>query len=453
MKDSREQIYEQLRVPKAVMKMAVPTIISQIISMVYNMADTFYIGQLGDPSQVAAVSIAAPAALLLTALANLFGIGGSGALSRALGSGESDKAAKITSFSVYASAMAAIVVSLVFFLTSGGLLTLMGADASTLEFTRKYIFWVIVLGALPNLLSLVLSHFTRADGAPKYAGYVLSAGGILNLILDPILIFDWGCGLGLSGAAIATFISNLFTLAAFIIYYVRKRGSTVVSFRPSDFTLKKEVSLDVTGTGLPSALQTLLASVSNMFLNNFAGAYGSNVVASIGIVKKLDQVPMSITIGFAQGIVPLVGYSYGKKNIKKTADIIRYTGIVTVVVSLVFTAVYELFPGSLISLFINDAATIATGIPFLRIMCISTPLMAVAFIMMTSLQASGKKTQSTILSVMRKGALDIPLMFILNAAFPLIGLAFVQPVAEGLAMIAALVFYRKFFVRSSDSAL
>lgn len=445
MNSAREEIFEHAPVPKAVMKMAVPTIVSQIISMIYNMADTFYIGQLGDPAQVAAVSIAAPAALLLTALANLFGIGGSGTLSRALGSGEKEKVSKITAFSFYTALAAGLIVSIVYFLFPSGVLRLMGADGSTLEFTRQYVFWVIVLGAVPSLLSLVLSHFARADGAPKFAGYVLSAGGILNLILDPVLMFDWGFGLGLRGAAIATFISNLVTFAAFLIFFIKRREESVISLRPADYSLKKEVSLGVTGTGLPSALQTLLASVSNMFLNNLAGAYGSSVVASIGIVKKLDQIPMSITIGFAQGIVPLVGYNHGKKNRERTVSIVKYTGIVTVAVSVVCVLIYELFPGQLISLFIKDPATIATGIPFLRIMCVSTPLMAVAFIMMTALQATGRNRQSTILSVMRKGVLDIPLLFLFNALFPLIGLAFVQPVAEGLAMLAALYFFHKYF--------
>lgn len=443
MDEQRKYLYEEMPVRRSVANMAIPTVISQLISMIYNMADTFFIGQLEDPNQVAAVSVVAPVALVLTALANLFGIGGASLFSRCMGEGSTFKAKQVTAFSFYCSIAIAVFVSLLTLFFDVPLLRTLGADINIIPFASEYMFWVISLGALPSLLSMVLAHFIRADGMAKLAGIVLSAGGIMNLILDPLFILEWGLGMGIRGAAIATLISNIFTFLFFIGYFIHKGNQSVVSFAPAGLTLSSDVGMGVIGSGLPGMLQTLLASFSNAVLNNMAGAFGGTAIAALGVVKKLDQIPMSVTIGIAQGVVPLVGYNYSNKNNKRVEDIVRFALIMAIGFSVIFVAVYELFPKNCISIFIDEAATLATGVPLLRIMCISTPLMAVAFIMISFFQATGKNRVGTILSVMRKGAIDIPLMLVLGTLIPLKGLAFVQPVTETLAMFTALVFYAK----------
>ena len=443
MDEQRKYLYEGMPVRRAVTTMAIPTVISQLISMLYNMADTFFIGQLADPNQVAAVSIAAPLALTLTALANLFGIGGASLFSRSMGNQNLVAAKQVTAFSFYCSIAVAILISLITWILPVPVLRLLGADSDTLHFAQEYIFWVITLGALPSLLSMVLAHFVRADGAAKLSGVVLSAGGILNLVLDPIFILESGLGLGVRGAAIATLISNIFTVLFFLGYFIRQGRRSTVSFTPDNLTFRSDVSLGVIGAGLPGMLQTLLASFSNAVLNNLAGAFGGIAIASLGVVKKLDQIPMSVTIGIAQGIVPLVGYNYSTKNQRRVDGILRFAMIMAIGFSLICVTIYELFSEECIKLFINDTATVTTGAPLLRIMCISTPLMAVAFIMITILQATGKNRAGTLLSVMRKGVIDIPLMLILGALIPLKGLAFVQPITEAVAMITALTLYTK----------
>lgn len=445
---NREFLYSTAPVGKAVMTMAVPTVISQLISMIYNMADTFFVGRIGSPAQVAAVAVAAPASLVLTALANLFGIGGAGLFSRAVGEGNREKAERVSSFSFYAAFVIGILIALLVALFPAAVLRLLGADADTMPYAKVYILRVVALGAVPSLLSMVMSHFVRANGAAKLAGYVLSAGGILNLLLDPLFIFT--LNRGIAGAAFATFLSNCFTLVVFCVYFLRRKDISGISFRPGRFSLKKEISLGVMGAGLPGMLQTLLASVSNMVLNNLASAFGSTAIAAFGVVKKLDQIPMSITIGFAQGIVPLVGYNFGNGNRRRMGQIIRCTMAVTVCISAVCVLIYELIPGTLIGAFLNNADTIRIGTPLLRAMCISTPLMAVAFVMITAFQASGRTKESTLLSVLRKGALDIPLMLLMGSLIPLQGLAFVQPLTEGIAMLTALYFFRRAFGKSKQ---
>lgn len=444
MDEKRRYIYEELNVPRAVTAMAVPTVISQLISVAYNMADTFFVGRLGDPNQVAAVSIAAPAALLLTALANLFGIGGASVLSRSLGSGERAQAGLVSAFSLYAALFTAVLISVCFALFPSPLLRLLGADSETLPYAGQYVRWVVVLGATPSLLSMVMSHFARADGAAKLAGYVLSAGGILNLVLDPFFMFDWGLGMGISGAAFATFLSNLVSLLLFAAYFIRRRGSTPVSFSPALFSLRTAPA--VLAAGLPGMLQTLLASLSNAVLNNTARPFGPTAQASLGIVKKLDQIPMSVTIGIAQGVLPLLGYSYSARNTRRMRLTLRAALLMAGCFSIACVLCYEVFAGPLIRVFLDDRATVTTGAAMLRVMCLSTPLMGVSFILITAFQATGKNKAGALLSVLRKGAVDIPILLILRlVSAPLLSLAFVQPVSELAAMLAALYALHKYF--------
>ncbi len=438
----RTHIYESMPVGSAVLTMAGPTVISQLIALIYNTADTFFIGRLGDPFQVAAVSIAAPASLLLTALANLFGIGGASLYSRSLGKNDGAAAGRTSAFSLFASLCVSLLVSLIVLIFPTAVLRVLGADSDTTLHSAKYMLWVVGLGALPCMLSLVMSHFVRANGAAKLSGYVLAGGGIMNLVLDPIFMYDFGFGLGISGAAIATFLSNIFTFVFFAVYILRRKDTF---FRGEKLSFEKSVSLGVIGTGLPGMLQTLLASVSNTVLNHLVGAFGGTAIAAMGIVKKLDQIPMSVTIGFSQGIVPLLGYNYSAGNRERMKKVLKTTLVYALCFSVICVTVFELLPSQLIGFFIDDAQTVVMGAPLLRIMCISTPLMAVAFLMVTMFQSVGAIRESTVISVMRKGAVDLPLMLIVGPFLPLVGLAFIQPVSEFLAMAVAYVFYRRRF--------
>jgi len=441
MTDNKQYLFETAPVGKSVAALVVPAVISQIISILYNMADTFFVGQLNDPVQVAAVSLVAPMMLVLTALANLFGIGGAAMASRFLGAGDTENAKRASVFGIYTALFVGVLASVISLFFDVPLLRLFGSSDIALRYTRSYYFWVFTLGAVPMLMSLVLSHFVRADGAAKLSGWVLSAGGILNLLLDPLFIF--GFGMGVTGAAVATFLSNVMTLVIFLGYLYRKRETTIICVAPRSYTLRREVSLQVLGTGLPSMLQTLLASLSNLVLNNLAGLYGETVIASFGIAKKLDQIPMSITIGIAQGIVPFLGFNYAAGNKPRANAALRLALIYAIGFSLLCVALYELFAGTFVRLFIQDAEAVAYGKYFLRVMCISTPLMAVGFVMITVFQSAGFHRAGVVLSVLRKGAVDIPVMLIANWIVPLFGLPFAQPAAEGITMIVAIILFRK----------
>lgn len=443
----KTQLFESARVPRAVLSLSLPSILSQLISLIYSMADTFFVGQLGDPNQVAAVSLAAPMLLVLTALANLFGIGAASTASRFMGAKDYDSAKRVTAFGFYTSLAIAVLLSILAFIFSDFLMGILGATADTKDFTRGYLFWVFVLGGAPLLLSMVLSHFVRADGSPKTAGFGLSLGGVLSLILNPIMIFDFGFGLGVVGAAIGTFLANMVTLVFFLRYFVVNRKSVIVSIDPRWYTLKRGIAGEALLIGLPGMLQTLLAAVSNAALNQLAKEHGSEVVAAIGVAKRIDNLPMSVTIGFAQGVMPLLAYNYTAKNNQRLKSASRFALTLAVGFSILCVAVFMLFPSSLVGIFIRESVTVSRGIYFLRVMCVSTPLMAVGFHMITLFQAAGQSRPALVLSVLRKGLVDIPLMFLFNMVYPLFGLAFVQPATEFVAMAVAVIFYFRFVRR------
>ena len=437
-------LFETARVPKAVLSLAIPTIISQIISLIYNMADTFFVGQLGDPNQVAAVSLVAPLMLVLTALANLFGIGAASTASRFIGAKKNDSARQATAFGFYAAMAVAALLSVLSLFFSGLFLDMLGAIGEMRDHAGEYMFWVIGMGAIPSLLSLVLSHFIRADGAPKIAGFGLSMGGLLNLVLDPIFIFDFGLGMGVAGAALATFVANMFTLFYFLRYFSKNKKETAIGLHPRWFTAKQEISGQVLIIGLPGMLQTLLASVSNAALNQLAKGFGGEAVAALGIVKKIDTIPMSVTIGIAQGVMPLLGYNYAAKNHIRMRNAAKFALALAIGFSVFCAAAFILFAPFFVKLFMQETVTVTHGIFFLRIMCLSTPMMAVGFHMITLFQAAGQSRPALVLSVFRKGLIDIPLMLMLNYLLPLTGLAFVQPATEFIAMSTAIIFYIRF---------
>ncbi|MDR3332105.1 MAG: MATE family efflux transporter [Synergistaceae bacterium] len=444
MEPRKKYIYEEAAVSKAVVTMIAPAILSQLISLVYNMADTFFVGQLGDPNQVAAVSISAPIMLVLTALANLFGIGGAGTLSRFLGKGDEDGVRKAAAFGVYGALATAVILSLLAAVFHTFVAVLLGSDEYTVAFTKSYTFWTFILGGVPTMMNLTLAHFIRADGAAKQAGFALSAGGVLNMLLDPVFIFDWGLNLGVTGAAIATFISNVAVLLYFVFSLVKNRATSAVTPIPRHFTFARDISLGVIGTGMPGMLQTLLASVSNTVLNQLAKPFGSAAISAFGIAKKLDQIPMSITIGMSQGIVPLMGYSHSAGRPERTRRVLGFTVLLAMGFSVLCVVVYEIFAGPLVRLFLDEPGTVSYGVYFLRVMCVSTPLMAAGFLMITLFQATGASRPALILSVLRKGLVDIPLMLLMNLFIPLYGLSYVQPMTEFIAMAAAVVLYLRF---------
>jgi len=410
--------------------------------MIYNLADTFFVGQMGDPRKVAAVSLVLPAYTMLTAVANLFGVGGSSVISRFLGSGKPARARQTSTFCIFSAAAAALALSMLVLIFKRPLLLLLGANRDTYEFASDYLVWVLVIGGVPTVLGMLFGHLVRSEGSAKQASIGMSFGGIINIILDPIFIMTFD--LGVKGAAIATMISNCASVSYFLVYLYRKRRKTVISFVPRNFDQELQIAGRVASVGLPASLQTLLSVTSNTVLNNLASGYGSTALAAVGIVKKIDMLPMNVTLGISQGVLPFIGYNYAAKRFDRVRQMSRFTRVLAVCFSLSCIAAFEIFAERIVGLFIGDAQTIRLGSAFLRILCLTTPMMAISYLITTMFQATGQGRRALAISLFRKTTVDVPLMFLMNRLIPLYGLLMVQPIVDTLSIGLAFALYRDF---------
>ena len=443
MKTKEEVLFEEAPVRLAVLSLVIPTVISQLITVIYHMADTFFIGQIGDPDQVAAVSLCMPMFVFLTGLANLFGIGGSSLMARSLGLGDQKKARQTAAFSRWTAALVALFYGVLLFIASQGLLPLVGADAETYGFCSEYIFWVITIGAVPTVLNQTLAHLVRAEGHSAQASFGVALGGVLNIILDPIFIFP--LGLKIAGAAIATMISNVISMLYFILLLMKKQDEKGVSFDSRLYTWGRGIPKEVLLVGLPSFLMNLMGVLSNTTINKLMSGYSNAAIAGIGIAKKIDMLSFAIATGMSQGVLPLIAYNYSARNIRRMKAALKVDFLISFSIAVVATVLLFTCAGPIVQAFINDAETVSYGRLFQRIICITGPCISVTMLAITAFQSVGKKLQPTVLSLMRKGGLDIPFMLILNAAVGVRGIVWATPIADLCAMTVAVILFVPFW--------
>lgn len=427
-----------MKVSKAVAKMAIPSVISSLVTVVYNMADTFFVGQTGDALQVAAVSLTNPIFILFMAFANMFGMGGSAAASMALGQKNEKRVRQVSAFATYASLIVGVLFAVILLLFTGPILSLFGADAQTYEYARGYTVYVAV-GAPFIIWSAAASFVVRAEGASREAMIGSMIGTIANIVLDPIFIS--GFGMGAAGAAIATTIGNLMASAYYLWYFLRR--SKVMSLRPKDFTCREGILKGVCSTGLPTAIFSALMSVSTIVLNQILVAYGNDPVAAIGIVFKANMFITFLQMGLANGIQPLLGYSYGAGSMKRFQEVERFTKKCCVIVGVAATVLFFVVREPIIRLFISDNDVVRYGVEMLVAYMVSGPFIGILFVNMNCMQSVEHALPATILSVMRQGVLLIPLLYLLEAVAGLDGVIYGQAITDYIAVILSAVIWSK----------
>lgn len=430
----REALFTTAPVGRAVLSLAVPTVIAQLITVVYNMADTFFIGQLGDPNQVAAATLAMPMFVLLTGFANLFGIGGASLIARCLGKGQQEKAKKTASFCLWGAGTVALVYGLGVIALENALLPLLGTDEATRDYCARYLFWTVGVGAVPTVLSAALAHLIRAEGSSGKASFGVAMGGILNMLLDPVFIFL--LKLEIAGAAIATMLSNTAATGYFLALILKNRKTSVIT--PAHFTLGEGIPGEVLAVGLPSFCMTCMSTLSNLTLNKIVAGYANEAVAGMGIAKKIDLLAFAIAQGMTQGTLPLIGFNYSSGNRARMTQALKVLLIDSLVVALGGMALMFFAATPITRCFIDDTATVTFGRTFLRIVSLACPTTALNFLAITLFQATGKRAQPMLLSLLRKGGLDIPLMLLFRRTLGIQGIAWATPLADALALLAAI---------------
>lgn len=437
--DEKIELFENMPVRKAVMKLSVPTVLSSLVMVIYNLADTYFVGMLNNPIENSAVTLAAPLLLAFNAVNNLFGVGSSSMMSRALGRKDYDTVYRSSAFGFYCSVISGALFSLLYIVLHIPLLKVLGADSETMAATAQYLKWTVGCGAVPAILNVVLAYLVRAEGASLHASVGTMSGCILNIILDPFFVLPQFLNMGAAGAGLATFISNCFACIYFFVLLFAKRKSTYVCISPKKFGFKKEIVSGVFAVGIPASIQNLLNVTGMTVLNNFTAAFGSSAVAAMGIAQKINMIPMQVALGFSQGIMPLISYSYASKNVKRMKKSLVFSSEISIGFLLMATIGFYIFSGGLISLFMQNAAIVAYGSRFLRGMCLSLPFLCMDFIAVGVFQACGMGKKSLIFAIMRKIVLEIPALFLLNYIYPLYGLAYAQTVSEIILAIAAVI--------------
>lgn len=441
----KTQLFEDMPVPRAVMSLSVPTVISSLVMVIYNLADTYFVGMLNNPVQNAAVTLAAPVLLAFNAVNNLFGVGGSSMMSRGLGRKDYDTVYQSSALGFYCALLCGILFSVFYTIFHTPLLRLLGSDSQTVTATGEYLKWTVSFGAAPAILNVVMAYFVRAEGASLHASIGTMSGCLLNIVLDPIFVLPQGFNMGAAGAGFATCISNCAACLYFFVLLFVKRGRTFVCIQPAKLRLKKPIVLGIFSVGIPAAIQNLLNVTGMTVLNNFTADFTADAVAAMGIVQKINMVPMQIALGFSQGVMPLISYSYAAKNVGRMKKTLFFTAKVMMAFMVPVTLLYFFGAGSIISMFMKNETIIAYGSRFMHSMCLATPFLCMDFLAVGVFQACGFGKLSFLFAILRKILLEIPALFLLNYLFPLYGLAYAQLTAEFvLANAAVLVLMRLF---------
>ncbi|MBR1692136.1 MAG: MATE family efflux transporter [Lachnospiraceae bacterium] len=451
MQDKTTEIFQNAPVPKAVITNIIPSIISMIMVLVYNLADTFFIGQTKNAYMVAAVSIATPAFLLFMAVGMLFGIGGTSLISRMLGEGKEEKARNASSFCFWSGLVIGIVSMAVIWIFARPICRIIGASDDTIDYAAQYLN-IVAVGIPFLIIGNTFSNIIRAEGKAQKAMIGMIAGNLVNIVFDPIMILalHWN----VAGAAIATVLGNI--VAA--VYYIRHliSGRSMLSIRISDYQAGDSIASGVFAIGIPASLNSILMSFSNIIINNKMMKFGDMAVAGLGVAMKVNLIVVMLLIGVGSGIQPLLGYCYGAGNRKRFLSVLKFSLCLAFGMSMVMTVICYCGAGPLVRAFLDNQDAFSYGMSFARIYIYSGPIMGILFVLINAIQSTGAALPSLILSVCRQGLLYIPIL----TAFSLIfdsarALAAAQPVTDYLSVtLSAILFavtYKKYVAHKEPS--
>ena len=446
--NSRERaLFESSPIPRAILRLALPTVIGQAILVIYNMADTFFIGLTGSDAMVSAVTVCTPAFMFLSAISNLFGVGGSSVISRALGCRLHERARCASSFAFWGCLLTTLLYALgAFLLLDPFIDALGGSDAAVHAQARSYLTVTVALGGLCTSMSALLAHLVRSEGRSTQASVGIVLGGLLNIALDPLFMFVLlPRGQEILGAAIATTLSNLISLLYFALLMGRTRSRSVLRVAPVPGMLTQGIPFAVLSCGLPACLMTLLENISYAVLDHLMALSGVAMQAGLGVAKKVNMLAHSIVRGMAQGVLPLISYNYASGNHVRMRRAATLSMLISVALASLCMAVCLTFSEPLIALFIpHGTQSVRCGARFLRILCIGGPFSACAYAIISFFQAVGCGLRSFVLAILRKGLLDIPLMFLLRCFSPVYGIVMATPIADIVCCAAAALMYISF---------
>lgn len=431
-KENRNALFETTPVPKAFLTLALPVVMSKIISMIYNMVDIYFIGRTGNANLVAGVSICAPVFLLMVSLGDLFGLGGSSVMSRLFGQKKDEDGKRVSSFTFYSAIATGVLITVIMLIFQTPILHMLGAEGEVLSYAAEYYIW-IALGAPFIILTLIPTNQLRTEGLANIAMIGSIVGSVVNMVLDPVFIF--GLGMGAGGAAIATVLGNIVTDIIFVVCIRKKSQKLTVDIKMA------KVDLAIVGAvfaiGLPSSLNNLMNSFGTALLNRGLASYGADKVAAMGIASKVNMLVAMIMIAFAFGAQALIGYNYGAGNRARLREILKFDLLVQMLIAIAGGALLMIFAPSMIRLFMNDAVIVEAGTLILRRMLLGLPFTGIFLVCSTLFMSAGKSLPTLIMSLSRQGIVFAAALFILSRTLGYTGVITAQPVADMLSALLA----------------
>ena len=445
--DKRIYILREEKPAKAVVKLGVPLIAGMFIMVLYNLVDTYFIGLMRDDYQLAAVNLAYPVMMISIAISNMIGTGASSLIARSLGAGDREKADHTVTAGFVLTVVNSVIVAALGLILLGPIVTGLGAQANTFEYTRQYV-QVILAGSLFTMGNYTFGQLLRSEGSVKQSVAGMIAGTIVNIILDPVFIF--ALGLEIRGAAIATILGNAAGMCVSLWFYLS--GKTLLSPSLKYVRPTAEILREIFWVGVPATLETLLTSAAYIVNNNLAVGYGELTVAAMGIAQKILSLGNYVYQGFAAGTQPIMGYNYGAKNYRRMIDVLKAGVMVCSGTELCIMAVYGVFAPQLIGIFTDSAEVIATGSRVLRTIMWILPFVGAVSMSRMSFQAMGKPQYAFAITLVRQLFLYVPLLLVLNRVFGFGGMIWAQPVTEFIMMTVSLtLLYR--VIRGQEAAM
>ncbi|MCR5066953.1 MAG: MATE family efflux transporter [Erysipelotrichaceae bacterium] len=428
--------YENMSVSNAILTNAIPAIAAMLMILIYNLADTFFVGKTNDPIQIASVALTTPVFLIYSALGTVFGMGGTSVISRAFGEGRRDYARKVSSFCMWGCVFAGTLTSVLLVVFLRPLLTAMGASEDVYPYASSYLRIAALCGPF-SLISNCFTNVLRAEGQSSKAMMGQLIGNLLNVILDPILILSMK--MGVVGAAVATVIGNLVAAGYYLLHFWS--GKSTLSISLKDFTLGEKVFTSVLAIGIPACLGQLLMSISQMVVNGMMASYGDLAVAGYGVATKANMIVSTFALGLGQGVAPLLGYSFGSGNREKLLEYLKYSLIYSLILGVVCQAICYLGSSAIINAFLSsrESEEFIRGLHFFKILMVTDFLFGVYYVLVNCLQAMGKSLASFIVNASRQGLIYIPLAIMLNGLLKEDGLAYAQPISDIISTLMTIL--------------
>lgn len=420
-------------VPKIVIQNSVPALVAMIMVMVYNLADTFFLGLTHNDLSVTAVSFASPLFMIFMSLGTLFGVGGTSVISRALGARKTEYAKKVSSFCMWACVGVGALLMAVLWIFLDQVTLLLGARGDSIKLTKDYLRIVIGCGIFA-MISNCFSAIVRTEGKAMKAMTGTLLGNLLNMILDPIFIlgFMWD----VAGAAAATVIGNAVSTLYYMLCFLP--GKSSLSIHPKYFSARNRILTGVLSVGISASLANLLVSLSSILVNARLSRYpeGNMLVAGYGVTAKVIMIITLIGIGIGSGVQPFLGYCYGAKEKKRLTDGIRFSSLFGLGLCLFVSVLCFVFAKPIVKVFLTDETAWSSGCRFTRILMSTAWLIGAFVVFQNTLQAVGAATFALLASVFRQGIIFIPMMFLMQLLLGADGLVWAQPIADVLSLIA-----------------